>query len=107
MGSLARPTLAAAVLALVTACSTPAAVSTPPTSPPTVDGTRLEQDVRDYLASDPSLAALVPGTVQCPPAAVIDPNVVLFCQITGVGRVWSVPVTILDRDGGYRIDKPF
>jgi hypothetical protein len=107
MGSLARSALAAAVLALVAACSSPAVETAPPAPPPTVDGARLEQDVRDYLAADPSLAALVPGVVQCPPAALVYPNVVLFCQITGVGRVWSVPVTILDRDGDYRIDKPF
>jgi hypothetical protein len=103
----ARSLLAVAAVALVGACAAPVAGNGRVEAPPTIDGVRLEQDVRDYLRSDPSLAPLAGGSVQCPRSAVIDPTVILFCQITGVGRVWSVPVTVLDGDGDYRIDKPF
>lgn len=102
-----RSVVAVAALVLVCACTAPVAGNAQVEGPPTIDGARLEQDVRDYLRSDPSLADLAGGSVQCPPSAVIDPTVILFCQITGVGRVWSVPVTVLDRDGDYRIDRPF
>lgn len=103
----ARPLLAVAALLVAGACAAPVTGPAQPEAPTTIDGARLEQDVQDYLRSDPSLAPLAAGRVQCPPAAAIDPDVVLFCQITGVGKVWSVPVTILDRHGDYRIDKPF
>ena len=103
-----RPLLALLLAVPLAACAAPMAGRAEPVDAgPTVGGPALEQAVRDFLADDPATAALAEGDVQCPPAGPPDPRVVLFCQVTGVGRVQSVAVTVLDRDGNYRIDRPF
>jgi hypothetical protein len=74
---------------------------------PSLDGARLEQEIRDYLVTDPATAPLASARVECPPHALADPRIVMFCQIVGAGRVRSVPITVLSEDGDYRIGKPF
>ncbi|WP_181782473.1 DUF4333 domain-containing protein [Pseudonocardia pini] len=105
---LARVVAAGAlVVALLGACAVPVAGTARPEPTPTLDGARLEQEVRDYLRSDPATAPLAAASVECPMGAVADPRTVLFCQIVGAGRVRSVPVTVLSEDGDYRIGQPF
>jgi hypothetical protein len=110
LAAMSRLLVVVALLGALAGCAAPVAGAsgTPGAAPPrTLDGPRLEADVRDYLAHDPATAPLTAGRVECPPSAVVDPRVVVFCQVVGVGRVWSVPVTVLDDEGDYRIDKPF
>jgi hypothetical protein len=104
---LARASVVLAAAAALAACAVPVAGTARAEPPRTIDGPRLEQDVRDYLAADPATAPLALARVECPPQALADPRTVLFCQVVGVGRVRSVPVTVLDRDGDYLIGAPF
>jgi len=106
-----RPVARAVVVGVVAWCSVACAVPVAGTARAepqrTIDGTRLEQEVRDFLAADPATAPLALASVECPPQAVVDPRTVLFCQVVGAGRVRSIPVTVLDADGDYRIGQPF
>ena len=106
-GSLLVGTLLAAAV-LVGGCAQTVA-GTPEAVPlPTIDGARLEDEVRAVLAQDPNTATLArTALVQCPRQVVVYPTLVIFCQVDGGGRIGNVPVTILDRDGNYQIGPPF
>jgi hypothetical protein len=99
--------VAAAALALLTACAVQIAGTPTAVPPTTIDGSRLEQEVHDFLAADPSTADLAAAAVQCPKQVPASPEVSLFCQVVLPTRVALIPVTILDRDGNYRIGHPF
>ncbi|GAA4541847.1 hypothetical protein [Pseudonocardia xishanensis] len=105
--SLVHAIVVGAVAALSVACAVPVSGTAQAEPQPTIDGARLEQEVRDFLASDPATAPLALASVECPPRVVIDPRTVLFCQVVGAGRVRSIPVTVLDAAGDYRIGQPF
>ncbi|GAA1857232.1 hypothetical protein GCM10009836_41860 [Pseudonocardia ailaonensis] len=75
---------------------------------PTIDGTRLEQEVRETLVKDPTTAAFAAtADVQCPQQVIAYPRLALFCQVIAGNIIKNVPVTVLDRDGDYQIGKPF
>jgi hypothetical protein len=102
-----RLAVAVALAPLLASCSVLVAGTPTPAPPRTLDGARLEQDVRAVLAADPATTALASAPVQCPQQVVVYPQLVLFCQVQQGAVIRSVPVTILDRDGNYQVGKPF
>lgn len=101
---------AAAVLACVPLAACAVTVPGTPTAAPlpTIDSAALIRDVRAVLAGDPETAPIAQtADVTCPRDAPADPYVTLFCQAVSPGGVLLVPVTVLDRDGDYRVDRPY
>ncbi|MFR9805840.1 DUF4333 domain-containing protein [Pseudonocardia sp. RS010] len=105
--SRGRLTGTVALLPLLAACSVLVPGRPVPAPPRTLDGTRLEQDVRAVLAADPATADLASAPVQCPQQVVVYPQLVLFCQVASGNVLRSIPVTVLDRDGNYRVGPSF
>jgi hypothetical protein len=73
-----------------------------------LDSTAVERDVREVVAVDPATRdAAADALVVCPQDVPADPNLVVFCDVTGGGLRLSVPVTILDADGDYQVGSAF
>lgn len=82
---------------------------TPTAAPlPTINTAALIKDVRAVLAGDPRTASIAQTVdVTCPRDVPADPYITLFCQVVSPSGVLVVPVTVLDREGDYRVDRPY
>jgi hypothetical protein len=93
---------------LLLGCTHPVAGTATAAPRRVLDSTAVERDVREVLAVDPATRdAAADALVVCPQDVPADPNLVVFCDVTGGGLRLSVPVTILDADGDYQVGSAF
>jgi hypothetical protein len=104
----ARKSVVLALPLLLLGCTHPVAGTATAAPRRVLDSTAVERDVREVLAVDPATRdAAADALVVCPQDVPADPNLVVFCDVTGGGLRLSVPVTILDADGDYQVGSAF
>lgn len=104
----ARRSVVLALPLLLLACTHPVAGTATAAPRKVLDSTAVERDVREVVSVDPATRdAAAEALVVCPQDVPADPDLVVFCDVTGDGLRLSVPVTILDADGDYQVGSAF